>query len=77
MNTSISTAILSLAVAGLAGCAGMQQKAEAAYVAPQRAPSVMDKDQVYMATVERIARRRGIEVVWVNVPRKPLARRED
>ncbi len=30
----------------------------------------MDNDEQYMAYVERIARRRGIEVVWVNLPRK-------
>ena len=38
---------------------------------PERAPSVMDKDQAYIAAVERIARIRGIQVQWVNMPRLP------
>jgi len=77
MNAVLRAAILSLSVLGLAACAGMQQKSGSAFVAPQRAPSIMDNDELYIAQVERIARRRGIEVVWVNVPRKPVARRDD
>ena len=30
----------------------------------------MDANEEYVAYVERVARRRGLEVVWVNVPRK-------
>jgi hypothetical protein len=37
----------------------------------------MDNDEAYMAQVERIARRRGIDVTWVNVPRKQIARHSE
>lgn len=77
MNAYVRAAVLSLSVLGLAACAAMDQKSGAAFVAPPRAASVMDSDEAYMAAVERIARRRGIEVVWINVPRKPVAKRDD
>ena len=74
MNALLRTAVLSLSVLGLAACAGMHERSDSTYVAPQRAPSSMDSDEVYMAQVERIARLRGIEVIWVNMPRKSVAR---
>ena len=74
MNALLRTAVLSLSVLGLAACAGMHERSDSTYVAPQRAPSSMDRDEVYMAQVERIARLRGIEVIWVNMPRKSVAR---
>ncbi|MFD0740424.1 hypothetical protein ACFQZQ_14155 [Lysobacter koreensis] len=77
MNASCRIAVLSLSVLGLAACAGMHEKSDSAFVAPQRAPSIMDNDEAYMAAVERIARRRGIEIVWVNVPRKQLVAQQD
>lgn len=70
MNALLRTAVLSLSVSGLAACAGMQARSDAAFVPPQRAPSIMDNDEAYIARVEQIARRRGIEVVWINLPRK-------
>jgi hypothetical protein len=60
-------AVLSLSVLGLAACAGTGTKST--YVEP-KAPSIMDNDDAYVAYVERTARRRGIEVVWVHVPHK-------
>ena len=30
----------------------------------------MDNDEAYIAYVERVAKRRGIDVVWVNTPTK-------
>ena len=74
MNAFVRTAVLPLSLLGLAACASTQQKSDAAFIAPQRAPSLMDADQTYVARVEAIARRRGVEVVWVNTPRKPVAR---
>lgn len=68
MRASLGIALACLVLAGLSGCAGMQERD--AYVPAQKAPSIMDQDTAYMAYVERTARRRGIEVVWVNVPRK-------
>ncbi len=75
MNASLKVALLSLSIFGLAACAGHSTKS--AYVPPQKAPSIMDNDEVYMATVERIARRRGIDVTWVNLPRKQLAKNSE
>lgn len=68
MNASCRMAVLSLAVLGLAACAGSQTKTT--YVPEPKPPSIMDNDEAYMNYVERVARRRGIEVVWVNLPRK-------
>lgn len=67
MNASLRMAVL-VSVVGLAACAGMQSKT--AYVPEPKTPSIMDDDEAYIAYVERVARRRGIEVVWVNTPRK-------
>ena len=72
MNASLRTAVLLLSVLGLAACASVREKSDTTFVPPQRAPSLLDADEAYMAKVERIARRRGVEVVWVNVPRKNL-----
>lgn len=74
MNALVRTVVLPLSLLGLAACAGMQQKSDAAFVAPQRAPSLLDVDESYMARVEAIARRRGVEVVWVHTPRRPVAK---
>ncbi|MFC3813924.1 hypothetical protein [Lysobacter sp. GCM10012299] len=68
MNASLRMAVLLVSVVGLSACAGMQSKT--AQVPDQKAPSIMDDDEAYIAYVERVARRRGIEVVWVNTPRK-------
>lgn len=75
MNASLRVVVLSLSVLGLAACAGMPEKP----TQTQRAPSIMDADEAYVAYVERIARRRGIDVVWVNVPRArvPAQDRDD
>lgn len=67
MNASLRMAAL-LSLAGLSACAGMESRTT--YVPEQRAPSVNDADEEYIAYVERVARRRGLEVVWVNVPKK-------
>lgn len=70
MKASVRMAVLSLSILGLAACASTGEKS--AYVPPPRADSIMDNDEIYMATVERIARRRGIDLVWVNPPRKQV-----
>lgn len=56
-------AVLALSVAGLAACASMDD--QAAQVSPQ--PTI-DADAAYMSRVEELARRRGIDVVWINPP---------
>ncbi|UNK49320.1 hypothetical protein MNR01_16600 [Lysobacter sp. S4-A87] len=70
MNASLRMVVL-VSVCGLAACAGMESKST--YVPEQKKPSIMDNDEAYIAYVERVARRRGIEVVWVNSPRKSEA----
>jgi hypothetical protein len=67
MNASLRMAVLSLSVLGLAACAGTEVRP--AYTEPKE-PSIMDADEAYIAYVERVAKRRGTEVVWVNTPRK-------
>ena len=75
MNALSRIAVLSLSVLGLAACAGTQARSsyvEPASIAPQAAPT-LNRDDRYIATVERIARRRGIGVVWVNPPNRERA----
>ncbi len=71
MNASYRMAVLSLAILGLAACAGSQTKST--YVPEPKPSSITDPDEAYIAYVERIAQRRGIEVVWVNSPKKSAA----
>ncbi|MEI2454376.1 hypothetical protein ABU614_13340 [Lysobacter firmicutimachus] len=71
MNATVRVAVLSLSILGLAACAGTQTKSS--YVEPASAPraeSSMSRDERYIATIERIARNRGIDVVWVNPPQR-------
>ena len=65
MNRLSRVLAVSLSVAGLAACASMDE--QSARVSPQ-SPTI-DRDATYVGRVEQIARRRGIEVVWVNPPK--------
>ena len=65
MKTLHRAGITAVAVVILGGCAGMQDKA--AY-----SPNHEVDDAAYVATVERVARTRGVTVRWVNVPQKRL-----
>lgn len=56
--------LATLAVLCLSGCASTQHRSDSARVAPPLTP-----EQVYIAKVERLAARRGIDVVWVNPPK--------
>lgn len=67
MYVKSGLAVASL-VLGLSACATTDDRTM--HTAPQKAPSLMDNDEAYVAYVERVARRRGIEVMWVNTPRK-------
>mgnify|MGYP003575576780 CR=1 FL=1 len=68
MNASLRMVVL-LSAVGLSACAGMEAKST--YAPPEpRSPTIMDTDEAYVGYVERVARRRGLDVVWVNVPRK-------
>ena len=65
MSASLRMAVLSLAVLGLSACAGMETKTAST---DTRDPSIIDQDTDYISRVEEIARRRGVEVNWVNPP---------
>ena len=61
--------VVGAAAVALAGCAGSMEKSA---LAPE---AELTRDQAYVGRVERIARQRGIAVVWVNRPKrdKPAA----
>jgi len=63
MNALSRVAVLSLSAVGLVACATTDQ---AARVSPETRTIVTD--EAYMSAVEQIARRRGIEVMWINPP---------
>ena len=63
MKTFHRASIMALALVGLGGCAGMQDKS-AMY------PNQVVDDSVYIAQVEHLARARGVSVRWVNPPQK-------
>jgi outer membrane lipoprotein SlyB len=67
-------AFASLAVLGLAGCASMDERS--GRVTPQRASPAFGNDAEYITQVEAVARRRYMDVVWVNPPKKRV-RRDD
>jgi hypothetical protein len=63
VKTIHRASVLALAVAALAGCAGMQDKSA-------MNPNQIVDDSAYIAQVEHMARDRGISVRWVNPPQK-------
>lgn len=68
MNVLIRMAAVSLVLSGLTACVGAPTKP---VVKEERVPSgYSERDVKYMAQVERIARRRGIEVLWINPPNR-------
>lgn len=75
MKVPARCALTALCVLGLAACASSADKT--AYVAPERVgsgPTIVTND-AYVAAVERVARRRGIDVQWVNMPTKRVAKK--
>ena len=74
MKITIRLTTLAAATCLLAACASSRE--QASYAAPQRveAPGSIVTDSEYVAAVERVARRRGIDVQWVNVPTKRTPR---
>lgn len=71
MKTILSIAAVSLSLVGLAACTGTGSKS--AHVAPVKVEGVQGGlvvDAEYIARVERLARIRGVQVQWINPPRK-------
>jgi len=75
MKAPLRIAVLSLSVLGLSACTSSMDKS--AYVEPARVMNPgevrIERDAAYIAYVERTARRRGIQVQWVNPPTKRVA----
>ena len=67
MKQPIARATLLTFAIALAGCAGMD--ARSTYVAPEEMSSAEYREALYITRIESMARRRGIDVVWVNPPR--------
>lgn len=68
MKAPLIGAVL-LSTLALAACASMDEQSAAVPAAsPASLASSTSADQAYMARVEQLARRRGIEVIWLNVP---------
>ena len=63
VKTLHRASIMALALVGLGGCAGMQDRS-AMY------PNQVVDDAAYVAQVEQMARARGVSVRWVNPPQK-------
>ena len=64
MKAAFGFAFLSLTIVAMAGCASTAPRGEAA---PQA--QALTAEEAYIARVEQIARRRGIDVTWVNLPK--------
>lgn len=73
MQTRTRILFMTLAVGTLAACSGMQDKSTVASATRVEAPSNLTVDDVYVARVEYMARQRGVEVHWVNMPTKHQA----
>ena len=74
MNGMIRTTLVVACIAGLASCATTES---AGYRAAD-APAGQSKSAVnteYVAAVEAMARRSGVEVHWVNTPKKRVDRK--
>jgi hypothetical protein len=75
MKVSVRMAVLSVSMLGLAACAS--SGGTTSYSAePQPHPQTrLSNDELYMARVETYARRRGIDLTWVNPPREIVAKK--
>lgn len=73
----VRMAILSVSMLGLAACASSGGTASYSTATDkQYVETRLDNDTLYMARVEDAARRRGIDLQWVNPPRKIVAKQE-
>lgn len=69
MKTLLRITTLSLGLLLLVGCASTQ-KTTYRDAQPPQTVGYNEPDARYMSIVEGMARQRGIQVVWVNPPRK-------
>jgi hypothetical protein len=69
MKALLRLGIATVAVAGLSACASTHQWTAATDKATQQPVQAhYEGDLQYVAAVEHIARRRGVQVRWVNAP---------
>jgi len=76
MKVSLRMAVVSVPMLALAACAGSEGMTRSTPASEQYAETVADRDAEYIARVEATARRRGIDLTWVNPPRKSVAKRK-
>ena len=76
MKRSVRMAVLSVSMLGLAACASSGGTTSYNAPAKQYEATRLSNDEMYMARVESYARRRGIDLQWVNPPRKIVAKQE-
>lgn len=70
MQTRTRILFMALAVGTLAACTSTQEKSSYSTATKVEAPSNLTVDDAYVARVEYLARQRGVEVRWVNMPTK-------
>ena len=71
MHRIVAVSVPILLVAGLGACAsGGGPRAAVPASAPGTTSNPMLRDEAYVALVEAKARRRGVDVQWVNIPRR-------
>jgi hypothetical protein len=76
MKGSVRMAVLSVSMLGLAACASSGGTTSYNEPAKQYPETRMENDDAYMARVEAYARRRGIDLTWVNPPRQIVAKQD-
>jgi hypothetical protein len=70
-------AVLSASVVCLAACASSGESTSYSPAANKTYTETrLSNDELYMARVEAYARRRGIDLQWVNPPRKIVAKQD-
>jgi hypothetical protein len=68
MHPMLRFATTTMAVAGLAACANTQGRTASPRDVPVKPGAQFEGDMEYVATVEHIARRRGVQVYWFHPP---------
>ncbi|MGI8561814.1 MAG: hypothetical protein ACR2J7_10380 [Luteimonas sp.] len=69
MNKSLRMVLLSLLVTGLAACASSMDRDRYASDESSRMQNLrIEPDATYINAVDRTARRRGVQVEWINPP---------
>lgn len=73
MNSLLRCGIVAFSALGLAACASQSPRYEPSVSQTSAQPPGYERDAAYIATVEHIARRRGVGVQWVNPPLRRAA----